>query len=130
VPIAQIVQDNKKGGAVLTAHYCLTEGTTTFTLKSRVPVNERERAVLFGFMKDSLRITETRGRKRKKTIEDIRAALKRMPKATIRRLALDLGVTRDTVRHIIKDGQTTLSQLQRDARKARDSALSHVAPQD
>lgn len=114
----------------MTAHYCLTEGTTTFTLKSRVPVNERERAVLFGFMKDSLRITETRGRKRKKTIEDIRAALKRMPKATIRRLALDLGVTRDTVRHIIKDGQTTLSQLQRDARKARDSALSHVAPQD
>jgi hypothetical protein len=119
--LAVTFQEKKKGGAVLTAHYCLTEGDTIFTQKSRVPLDERERAALFGFMKDLLRHTETRGRKRKHTIDDIRAALRRTPKASISRLALDLGVTRETVRHIIKAGGKTLSQLQRETREARDT---------
>jgi hypothetical protein len=86
----------------LSAHHCVTEGDLIFTIKSRVPLTEGERAALFGFMKDSLRLTETRGRKRKHNIEDIRAVLRRLPKASIRRLALELGVTRETVRQIIR----------------------------
>jgi hypothetical protein len=35
--LAVTFQEKKKGGATLTAHYCLTEGDTVFTLKSRVP---------------------------------------------------------------------------------------------
>jgi hypothetical protein len=70
-------------------------------------------------MKDSLRHTETRGRKRKCTIEDIRTALRRLPKASTRRLALELGVFRETVRQIIKADGKTLTQLQREAREAR-----------
>jgi hypothetical protein len=112
----------RKGGATLTAHYCITEGDTIFTMKSRVPLSKRDQAALFGFMKDSLRLTETRGRKRKKIIEDVRAALQASPKASIRRLALDLGVTRETVRQLIKAGGKTLSQLQREAREKRDEA--------
>jgi len=103
----------------LTAHYCLTEGDTVFTLKSRVPLSDSDRAALFGFMKDSLRIEEKRGRKRKRTIEDVRVALLAAPKSSIRRLALDLGITRETVRRIIKADGKTLSQLQREARDAR-----------
>lgn|SRR5262245_4326282 len=109
--------EKRKGGATLIAHHCVTEGDLVFTVKSRVPMNKWDRDALFGFMKDSLRLTETRGRKRKKTIEDVRAVLKRMPKASISRIALDLGVERATVRDLIKADGKTLGQLRRDVRE-------------
>jgi len=116
-----IVTEQKKGGAVMTYHYCLVEGDMRYTLKGRVPLDELERASLFGFMKDSFRIEETRGRRRKLTVEDLRAILQRAPRTSVRKLALELKVSRDTVRQIIRDAGLTLTQLQRDAAEARRS---------
>jgi len=109
--IAITFQEKKKGGAVLTAHYCLTEGDTIFTLKSRVPLDERERAALFGFMKDSLRHTEKRGRKGAIEIQDIADYAKQEKTASIRRIAAHFNVDPATIRRTIRASGKTLREL-------------------
>lgn len=112
--LAVTFQEKKKGGAALTAHYCITEGDTIFTLKSRVPLSASDRAALFGFMKDSLRHTETRGRKRSVTLDDIRRAWKRFPKNTsLKRFAFDLGVDEATVKRVFHDNGMTFTEFRR-----------------
>src|SRR5262245_58613185 len=118
IALVTTFREKKKGGAVLTSHYCLTEGDTVFTLKSRVPLNNHDRDALFGFMKDSLRMTETRGRKQKASIAAIRAVLKRLPKASIRRIAMELEVDHETVRRLIKADGKTLEELRAEARRS------------
>src|SRR5262245_39476437 len=77
VPLAIRYVEKRLEGATLTAHYCVTEGDKVFTIKSRIPLTARDRAALFSFMKDSLRLEEKRGRKRSLTLDDIRRAWKR-----------------------------------------------------
>ncbi|HEX5084214.1 MAG TPA: hypothetical protein VFY40_19380 [Blastocatellia bacterium] len=109
--LAVTFQEKKKGGAILTAHYCLTEGDTVFTLKSRVPLTERDRDALFGFMKDSLRIEERRGRKPALNIQDIAAYARQERTASLRRIALHFGVDLATVRRTMRAAGKTLKEL-------------------
>jgi hypothetical protein len=92
-PLSMTFQEKKQGGAILTAHYRLIEGNATLTLKSRVPLNAGDRDALFSFMKDSLRLAETRGRKPSKTIEDVRRAMDTLPQnATAKCIATHLNI--------------------------------------
>jgi len=109
--LAVTFQEKRKGGSTLTAHYCHIEGDTVFTLKSRVPLNYSDRAALFGFMKDSFRIAETRGRKATVDIQDIANYTRRERSASIRRIAVHFGVDPATIRRVMRTAGKTLREL-------------------
>ena len=95
----------------MTAHYCVTEGDTTFTIKSRVPPTERDRDALIGFMKDSLRLSETRGRKAAVGIQEIADYARREKTASIRRIAAHFNVDPATIRRTMRTAGKTLREL-------------------
>lgn len=123
--IAAIYVEKRNRGAKLIAHFCLEKRDLIFTLKSRMPRTGSDRDSLFRFMKDVLRAEETRGRKRKHSIDDVRAVLRRVPKASIRRIALELDTSREAVRRLIEADGGTLSQLQREVKESRDYTDKH-----
>lgn len=95
----------------MTVHYCITEGDTIFTLKSRVPLSDSDRAALFGFMKDSLRIGETRGRKAAVGIQEIADYARREKTASIRKIAAHFNVDPATIRRTMRTAGKTLREL-------------------